>query len=147
VDDQDIKKYCPDITTDDDWMQRVLVEKYRHLGPWVWHIVSLMLFGPVGFILSLIARYTTKDWLGVFLGNYANHKYGFEYAGHRHPTDRSKNMMPWGLFMAGEELHNNHHNYPLDPSFARYWFEFDLGYAYAKILSYMGLLKIKREMK
>ena len=147
VDPEEVKKYCPEITTHDDWMQRVLIGKYRRLGPWVWHIAALILFGIAGLVLSIVVRYLTKDWLGIYLGNYINHKYGFEYAERRHPTDKSKNIVPWGLFMAGEELHTNHHNHSLDPSFARYWFEIDLGYVYAKILSYTGLLQIKKELK
>jgi len=147
VSEEDIKKYCPDVATNNDWMQTVMIEKYRHLGPWFWHILALILCGPVGLILSVVIRHLTKEWLGVYLGNYVNHKYGFEYAERRHPTDKSKNIVPWGLFMAGEELHTNHHNNSFTPSFARYWFEIDLGYVYAKILSYMGLLKIKKEMK
>ena len=147
VDPLDADRYCPEIKTPDDWMQKTLHEKYNNVGPWVIHILSLILFGPIGFILSVVMRYITKDWLSIFVGNYINHKLGFDYAGHRHPTDKSKNVFPLGLLLAGEELHNNHHNYPKEPNFRRFWFEIDLGYVYAKILSYMGLLKIKKEIK
>lgn len=147
VDPEDAKKYCPEVSTPNDWMQRNMHEKYAKYGPWFLHLVALTLFGVIGLALSILMRYLTKDWLAVFLGNYANHKYGFSYAGHRHPTDKSKNLFPLGILLAGEELHNNHHNYPKEPKFSRYWFEFDLGYVYAKILCYLGLLQIKKEQK
>lgn len=144
VDSGDYKKYCADIKTPDDWMQKNLHEKYNFLGPWVLHAVSFILFGIVGGLLSILIKEITKPWLSVFIGNYATHKIGFSYAGHRSPNDQSKNLFPIGILLAGEELHNNHHNHPRSPNFSYRWFEFDLGYTYAKIFSVLGLLKINK---
>ena len=145
-DPEDAKKYCPEIKTPNDWMQRVMFEKYRHLGPWVRHLLAGILFGPIGLVLSILVRYATKQWLGVFIGNYMNHKIGFNYAGHRSPQDRSKNVFPLGILLAGEELHNNHHNYPKSPKFSKYWFEIDIGYFYARIFEKLGWLKFNKEV-
>lgn len=139
----DVKKYCPEIKTPDDWMQKTMHEQYRYLGPWFLHAVAFVLFGLTGFLLSILIRESTKSWLGVWLGVFATHKVGFSYAGNRSNGDRSKNIFPIGILLAGEELHANHHNYPKSPNFRRRWFEVDIGYIYAIILAKCGLLKIK----
>lgn len=142
VDWDDVKKYCSDVKTPNDWLQKNFYEKYRNYGPRFIFLVVLILFGPIGFMLSVIVRESTRRWMGVFWGNYATHKFGFTYAGNRSPSDKSKIMFPWGILIGGEELHANHHNYPRSPSFRQKWFEIDIGYVYAVILSKLKLLKI-----
>jgi fatty-acid desaturase len=93
----------------------------------------------------LVLHLLTKNWLGVFIGNYAFHKFGFEYAGHKNLNDKSKNLFPIGILLGGEELHNNHHNMPYRPNYRHRWFEVDIGYVYAKIFEIFGLLKISKE--
>lgn len=145
ADQDEVKKYCPDIQTPDDWMQKTLHEKYRFAGPWVQHLVAGILFGYLGAVLSLVLHLLTKNWLGVFIGNYAFHKFGFDYAGHKNLNDKSKNLFPIGILLGGEELHNNHHNMPYRPNYRHRWFEVDIGYVYAKIFSMLGLLTISEE--
>lgn len=142
MDPDDVKKYCPEISTPNDWIQRVLYEKYQFLGPWVLHIVALVLFGPIGFAVSIALKLATRKWLGVFLGNFATHKIGFTYAGNRFAGDQSKNIFPLGILLGGEELHANHHNHPRSSNFKKRWFEIDTGYIYAMILSKFRLLTI-----
>ena len=142
--DEDIKKYCPEIKTPDDWMQKNMHEKYHYLGPIFVHAVAFILFGSTGCLLSIIIRELTKNWLALFVGNYATHKIGFDYPGHRNSEDKSKIIFPIGILISGEELHCNHHNYPRSPKFSRRWFEFDIGYVYAKIFSFVGLLKLRK---
>lgn len=140
--EEDVIKYCPDVKTPNDWMQRTLHEKYRTLGPWVVHFIALVLFGIPGAIVSILIRASTKQWLLNFTGNYATHKIGFSYAGNRFEFDKSKIIFPIGIIMAGEELHANHHNYPRSPNFRQKWFELDIGYVYAIVLSKFNLLEI-----
>lgn len=141
----DVEKYCPEVKTPDDWMQRTLHEKHKNLGPWVEHVIAGILFGYVGIILSWLIYTTTKKWFGILIGNYAFHKIGFNYAGHRHPYDKSKNLFPIGILLGGEELHNNHHNWPMRVNYRQRWFELDIGYVYARIFSMLGLLTISEE--
>ena len=56
--------------------------------------------------------------------------------------DKSRNFFPWGVLIAGEELHNNHHFDPRSPRFQRRWFEFDIGWMYIKLLSAVGLARV-----
>jgi stearoyl-CoA desaturase (delta-9 desaturase) len=59
------------------------------------------------------------------------------------PTrDKSRNLVPWGIWIGGEELHNNHHLNPASAKLSRRWFEFDIGYMWLKLFSFVGLAKI-----
>ena len=51
---------------------------------------------------------------------------------------------PWGILIGGEELHNNHHTYPTSAKLSVKWFEFDLGYAYIRLFSALGLANVKK---
>lgn len=53
--------------------------------------------------------------------------------------DHSTNIVPFGLWIAGEELHNNHHADPKAARFRKRWFEIDLGWSYIRLLELLGL--------
>ena len=53
-------------------------------------------------------------------------------------------MFPWGIFIGGEELHNNHHTYPTSAKMSVKWWEIDSGWFYIRLLSLLGLAKVKR---
>ena len=53
--------------------------------------------------------------------------------------DLSTNLWPWGLWIGGEELHNNHHADPASPRFSRSWYELDVGWWWIKGLQAVGL--------
>jgi stearoyl-CoA desaturase (delta-9 desaturase) len=57
--------------------------------------------------------------------------------------DGSRNIFPLGIWIGGEELHNNHHLDPANGKLSKRWYEFDLGWFWIKIFSYMKLIKIK----
>ena len=52
--------------------------------------------------------------------------------------------MPWGILIGGEELHNNHHTYPSSAKFSVKWWEIDVGWAWIRLFSWLGLARIKR---
>jgi stearoyl-CoA desaturase (delta-9 desaturase) len=58
--------------------------------------------------------------------------------------DDSTNVVPWGLLIGGEELHNNHHAYGTSAKFSSRWYEFDLGWAYIRVLQTVGLAQVRR---
>ena len=58
--------------------------------------------------------------------------------------DASTNVVPFGILLCGEELHNNHHTYGTSAKLSVRWFEFDLGWMYITLLSYFNLAKAKR---
>jgi stearoyl-CoA desaturase (delta-9 desaturase) len=131
----------PDVLLHSDWPEKNIYQRYPMGGQWVSHATAGILFGLLGFVFSIVIKQLTYKWLPILATNWVFHKVGFKYAGHKHPTDQSKNLLPFGIIMAGEELHNNHHNQPTNPNFAQRWFEFDIGYMYAIILRNLGLLE------
>jgi stearoyl-CoA desaturase (delta-9 desaturase) len=59
-------------------------------------------------------------------------------------TDTATNLTPWGVWVGGEELHNNHHAFPSSAKFALRRFEFDIGWAAIKLLESVRLAKVLR---
>ncbi len=135
--DQDtLTKYgrgCPT-----DWVERQVYTRNRMLGLLVMACIDLMLFGlPWGVVVfSAMAV-----WIPIF-GNVIN---GVGHAiGYRNfaTKDQSRNIIPLGLWIVGEELHNNHHADPRSASFRAKWYEFDIGWVYIKALSWVKLAQV-----
>src|SRR5690606_9703374 len=59
-------------------------------------------------------------------------------------ADTSRNVLPWGILIGGEELHNNHHAYATSAKLSNKWYEFDIGWLYIRILSMLGLAQVKK---
>jgi stearoyl-CoA desaturase (delta-9 desaturase) len=59
-------------------------------------------------------------------------------------ADASTNVSPWGIVIGGEELHNNHHTYPTSAKFSVKPYEFDIGWAYIRLMQKMGWAKVKK---
>jgi stearoyl-CoA desaturase (delta-9 desaturase) len=58
--------------------------------------------------------------------------------------DASTNILPIGIIIGGEELHNNHHTFGTSAKLSAKWYEFDIGWMYISILSFLGLAKVKK---
>ena len=56
--------------------------------------------------------------------------------------DAARNIVPWGILIGGEELHNNHHTYPNSAKLSVKPFEFDIGWAWIKLFQGLGLAKV-----
>ena len=56
----------------------------------------------------------------------------------------ARNLVPWGLLTGGEELHNNHHAFPSSARFSIRAWEFDIGWAWLRVLSMLGLARVKK---
>ena len=54
------------------------------------------------------------------------------------------NIVPWGILIGGEELHNNHHAYVTSAKLSSRWYEFDLGWMYIRGLEMLGLATVRR---
>jgi len=52
--------------------------------------------------------------------------------------------VPWGIIIGGEELHNNHHAYATSAKLSSKWFEFDIGWAYIRILAALRLAQVRK---
>jgi len=68
------------------------------------------------------------------------------YWGYRRfaPNDASRNIVPWGILIGGEELHNNHHAYATSAKLSNQWWEIDIGWLYIRLLAAVGLAKVRQ---
>jgi stearoyl-CoA desaturase (delta-9 desaturase) len=103
-------------------------------------IVDLALFGAAGLaVWALQMAWTPIMAAGIING--AGHFWGYR---NFEATDASTNLLPWGIIIAGEELHNNHHTYPTSAKLSIKPYEFDIGWMYITILRSMGLASVKK---
>jgi stearoyl-CoA desaturase (delta-9 desaturase) len=52
-------------------------------------------------------------------------------------------LVPFGIVVGGEELHNNHHLDAANPRLSRRWFELDIGWMYIKLFEMVRLAKLR----
>ncbi|MEX0607437.1 MAG: fatty acid desaturase, partial [Halofilum sp. (in: g-proteobacteria)] len=126
--------------TPDDWMERNVYSRAPIGGIVLMMVLALSLFGVLGMTVWAIQMMWIPLWAaGVIngIGHYWGYR-NFESA------DGSTNISPLGLLIGGEEMHNNHHAFPSSAKFSQRWYEFDVGWFYLRILSALGLAKIKR---
>ena len=124
--------------TPDDWIERNIYTKRRGLGLRIMLVLNLFLFG---IIPGLIVWTCMVFWMPL-TGNIINglgHALGYRTFGTR---DDSHNLYPWGIWILGEELHNNHHADPRSAKFKAHWWEFDIGWFYIRILSVLRLANV-----
>jgi stearoyl-CoA desaturase (delta-9 desaturase) len=126
--------------TPDDWLERNLYSKYVVIGLTLMGVTDVILFGIVPGVLIFVTQIAWIPFWAAGVINGVGHWFGYR---NWETDDVSTNMSPWGLWIGGEELHNNHHAYPTSAKFSNKWFEFDLGWVYLRILSALGLAKIK----
>lgn len=125
--------------TPDDWIEHNLYTPYHYLGILLMLVIDLVLFGPWGLLVWSIQIIWIPFWAaGVING--VGHFFGYR---NTETKENSKNIVPWGLWIGGEELHNNHHSDAGSAKFSQKWWEIDIGWFYIKILSSVGLAKIK----
>ncbi|HEY5622663.1 MAG TPA: fatty acid desaturase [Gammaproteobacteria bacterium] len=126
--------------TPDDWIQRNLYSRWPNLGIAILVVADLVLFGVPGIILLAI-QLTTMPFLAAGIINGVGHAKGYR---NFETDDASTNLWPWAIFIAGEELHNNHHAFPSSAKFSYRPWEIDLGWLHLKALVAFGLAKIRR---
>nr|WP_315473511.1 fatty acid desaturase [uncultured Rhodoferax sp.] len=126
--------------TPDDWIERNLYTRYSWQGVGLMMIIDLFLFGAAGLaVWALQMAWTPITAAGIING--AAHYWGYR---NFEAADQSRNISPWGIIIAGEELHNNHHTYPTSAKLSVKPYEFDIGWMYISIMQAMGLAKVKK---
>lgn len=141
-DEEMLEKYgrgCPD-----DWIERNVYTRFRGLGIALMAGLAIYLFG---LWIGLLVWSVMTIWMPI-MGNIIN---GIGHAkGYRNfqTKDHSHNIYPWGIWILGEELHNNHHADPRSAKFKAHWWEFDIGWIYIRLLQALGLAQVvyAREM-
>ena len=126
--------------TPDDWIERNLYTRFSWQGVGLMMILDLFLFGAAGLaVWALQMAWTPITAAGIING--AAHFWGYR---NFEAPDQSRNISPWGIVIAGEELHNNHHTYPTSAKLSVKPYEFDIGWMYICIMQAFGLAKVKK---
>ena len=100
----------------------------------------MLCFGPLGLTLWAIQMVWIPFWAaGVING--LGHYWGYR---NFNCTDASTNLIPWGILVGGEELHNNHHAFANSAKLSNKWYEFDIGWAYIRAMEILGLARVKK---
>jgi stearoyl-CoA desaturase (Delta-9 desaturase) len=126
--------------TPDDWVERNVYGRFIWQGCGAMLITDVLLFGAAGIAVWGVQML----WIPFFAAGVINgigHYWG--YRNFDHP-DASTNIVPWGLLIGGEELHNNHHTFPTSARLSNRWYEVDLGWAYIRLMEAVGLAKVRR---
>lgn len=126
--------------TPDDWIENKLYAKYTKLGIFLMLVLDLTMFGAIGLtIWAVQMAWIPVNAAGIING--AGHFWGYRnYA----CADASTNIVPWGIFIGGEELHNNHHAYATSAKLSSKWYELDIGWLYIQILASFNLAQVKK---
>src|SRR5690606_17274259 len=126
--------------TPDDWIERHLYSKYSALGCTLLLITELVLFGPIGATMWAV-QMLWIPFLAAGVINGMGHYWGYR---NFQSADKSTNIVPWGILIGGEELHNNHHAYATSAKLSNKWYEFDIGWLYIRILAALQLAHVKK---
>jgi stearoyl-CoA desaturase (delta-9 desaturase) len=123
----------------DDWLERKVYGRYTWQGVGLLLAIELLLFGVPGMTLWACQMM----WIPFFAAGVVN---GLgHYAGYRNYDckEAATNIVPLGLLIGGEELHNNHHTFPTSAKFSVRWFELDIGWAYIRTLHWLRLASLR----
>jgi stearoyl-CoA desaturase (delta-9 desaturase) len=127
------------VGTPADWIEHNLYSAHSRLGIGILFLFNIIVFGWVGAIIWGIQMIWIPFWAaGVVNG--IGHWWGYRNG---ETKDRSCNIVPWGIVIGGEELHNNHHLDPASARLSRRWWEFDIGWMYIRLLSVLRLATVK----
>ncbi|HUJ87714.1 MAG TPA: fatty acid desaturase [Burkholderiales bacterium] len=127
--------------TPDDWMEHNLYTRHPILGLTLMGAVDLALFGLVPGALILLTQIVWIPFWAAGVINGIGHYFGYRNYG---CTDASTNIVPWGILIGGEELHNNHHAFASSAKLSTKWYEFDIGWMYIRTMEMLGLATVKK---
>lgn len=126
--------------TPNDWVERNIYTKYSAKGIALMLVIDLVLFGIPGLtIWAIQMMWIPFHAAGIING--VGHALGYR---NFECPDASTNIFPWGFWIGGEELHNNHHTFASSAKFSVKWWEFDIGWFYIRCLSLLGLARVKK---
>jgi stearoyl-CoA desaturase (delta-9 desaturase) len=125
--------------TPDDWLEHNLYSRFPKVGISLFVVLQLLMFG-VPAIAMLGVQLIAQPLFAAGVINGLGHRVG--YRSFEMPT-AATNIVPWGVLIAGEELHNNHHAFPSSPRFAVQGWEIDLGWVFICLFRALGLARVR----
>lgn len=126
--------------TPDDWVERNIYTKHSAYGIALMLVINFLLFGVIGITVWAVQMM----WIPVTAAGIINgigHFWGYR---NYDCTDAATNIIPFGILIGGEELHNNHHTFATSAKLSSKWYEFDIGWVYIRTLEIVKLAKVKK---
>ncbi|WP_295997810.1 fatty acid desaturase [Rugamonas sp.] len=126
--------------TPTDWIERNLYTKYSWQGVVALLAINIALFGVIGVSVWAVQMM----WIPITAAGIINgigHYWGYR---NYDCADAATNIIPFGILIGGEELHNNHHTFATSAKLSSKWYEIDIGWLYIRILETLGLAKVKK---
>jgi stearoyl-CoA desaturase (delta-9 desaturase) len=125
--------------TPDDWIERHLYSRYSTSGLVLFSLTFLILFG-IPAIVMVVVHLSAQPFFAGGVVNGLGHAIG--YRSFEMPSTAT-NLVPWGVLLGGEELHNNHHAFPRSARFAVQRWELDIGWSWICAFRTLGLAKVR----
>jgi len=126
--------------TPDDWIERNLYTRFSIVGVYITLVLNVLMFGAIGLTIFAIQML----WIPILAAGVINgigHFWGYR---NFDSPDASRNVLPCGILIGGEELHNNHHSFGTSARLSNRWYEFDIGWMYICIMRAVGLAKVRK---
>jgi len=127
--------------TPDDWVERNVYTRHAMAGVSLMLAFDLLAFGLIPGVLIWITQIGWIPFWAAGVINGVGHFFGYR---NYDAADASTNMLPWGILIGGEELHNNHHAFASSAKLSSKWYEFDIGWMYIRLLEMCGLATVKK---
>ena len=126
--------------TPTDWIERNLYTRHSWQGVVALFVINFALFGVIGITVWAVQMM----WIPVTAAGIVNgigHYWGYR---NYDCADAATNIIPFGILIGGEELHNNHHTFATSAKLSSKWYEIDIGWGYIRALEMLGLAKVKK---
>ena len=126
--------------TPTDWIERNVYTRFSWQGVGILFAINFALFGVIGVTIWAIQM----AWIPITAAGIINgigHYWGYR---NYDCADAATNIIPFGILIGGEELHNNHHTFATSAKLSSKWYEFDIGYFYIRVLETLGLAKVRK---
>lgn len=127
--------------TPNDWLEHKLYGgRFNIVGVLMLLAVFVLLFGPIGITMWAVQM----AWMPLHAAggiNAIGHYWGYR---NWETKDASTNIVPWAIWVGGEELHNNHHAFPSSAKLSAKPWEFDIGWMWIQILAFFHLARVKK---
>jgi stearoyl-CoA desaturase (delta-9 desaturase) len=127
--------------TPDDWVERNVYSPSSVWGLWLMGAINVALFGLIPGMLILTAQIVWIPFWAAGVINGIGHFWGYR---NFETEDAARNITRFGLWIGGEELHNNHHAFATSAKLSSKWYEFDIGWMYIRIMESLGLATVKK---
>lgn len=125
----------------DDWLERNVYSRHVMLGLTLFGMTDVLLFGIVPGVAIFLTQIVWIPFWAAGVINGIGHYWGYR---NWSTVDASTNIVPLGIIIGGEELHNNHHAFITSAKLSNKWYEFDIGWMYIRALQTFGLARVKR---